>query len=148
MLNSIAAIIKSTLQSNNEGLRQGHEDAQLIEALSGTDEMPEPLAYAILLLALARADGDVHGKEDAVISNVLARTFPELQGEPTTTMQTAHNMLDSFRDPQSFVARIKAQYSPQERTLLLNTIRKIITADDVEEPIEDYIEKKYAKYLA
>jgi len=143
MFKSLKVAVTSVLRNE----KRDQEDQGLIEELSGSDTVPEALAYTLLLLGLARADGSFHSNEEIAIKKLISRNFSTLNEDLLTLMETAHNMLDSFRSPSGFVDRIKQEYSPEERALLIKSIRDVIQADDTEEAIEKYLEQKYAKLL-
>ena len=145
MVNKLSATLTSVFQSNSQ---LSAEDLQLIEGLSESNLIPEPLAYAILFLGLANADGHCCPNEEIVIEKMLCRQFPEAKDQAGNLIESASNMLKAFRNPNDFISRIREEYSDAERSFLLDSIKKIVHADDREEPIEVFFERRYAKQLA
>lgn len=127
--------------------REMQEQESLLEGLSVSMEMDEALAYAVLLTDLAMSDGEFHQAEHGVIVSAIAKNFPDHKDDADVLIKTARHLILSFRGPQSFVDRMKQQYSAEERQTIYLLIDKVLSADGHEEAIENYLRKKFRELL-
>ena len=143
-MKGLAAILSTFFQSRADR----DQDDLLLAGLSVGDKMDEALAYAVLLTQLAMCDGKFDQAEHSVISNSIAKLFPEHVDDSATLIQTAKHMLTAFRGVNSYVDRIKEEYSIEERERLYDLIEGVINADGHEDQMETYLRDKFKQLLA
>jgi uncharacterized tellurite resistance protein B-like protein len=123
-------------------------DEALMEGMDVEDNVDEPTAYAVLLMDLARIDGHVSEEERVLIRKTLQELFPGRAKDADILMGAAENVLNSFRGSSMFVAKVKEEYSNEEREKLFAIIEKIIAADNHEDDMEKYLRGKFQALLA
>jgi len=125
--------------------RELTEDA--LAGLSAEEGPDEATAYAVLLTELGRSDGDFTSEERAIITGALERLFPKAHLDAAQLIKNAEGVLDSFRGSGMYIAKIKEEYSPEERRRLFEAISATIQADGTTSAAEHFLEQKLSRIL-
>ena len=144
MLKNLKNVVLNTFRSQ----KSREVDEELLAGLDIEGSVDEPTSYAVLLMDLAMADGVVTKSEISVITHTIAQMFPARAKDCPTLVAAAQNILNSFRTQSMFVAKIKEEYSPEERQMLYTVIDKVIMADGFEDDMEKYLRGKFTALLA
>jgi uncharacterized tellurite resistance protein B-like protein len=144
MLKNLKNIVKHAFSSKQSRA----QDQELLEALNIGDSVDEPTSYAVLLMDLALADGTASKEEISVIRHTLLQIFPDRKLDADILIEAARNILSSFRTQKMFVAKIKEEYSQQEREKLYEVIESVIQADGFEDDMEKYLRTKFRDLLS
>ena len=144
MLKNLKNVVLNTFRSQ----KSREVDEELLAGLDIEGSVDEPTSYAVLLMDLAMADGVVTSSEISGITHTIAQMFPARAKDCPTLVAAAQNILNSFRTQSMFVAKIKEEYSPEERQMLYTVIDKVIMADGFEDDMEKYLRGKFTALLA
>ncbi len=123
------------------------EDKVMLESLLSESKLDEAQAYAYVLSSIASADGQYDAAERKLVSNILNEIFPGRKADIGHLISNAENMIANFRSSESYVARIKEEYSEEERQKLYNAIDQVIGSDGVNHEAEAYLREKFRKAL-
>jgi uncharacterized tellurite resistance protein B-like protein len=110
-------------------------------------ELDEAAAYALILTELGMADGNFDAKERAVVADALKELFPARAKEVPGIIKAAENLVNSFRGSASVIARIRREYSAEDKAKLFALIDKVIAADNHQDEIELYLRDKFHSLL-
>ena len=142
LLNQLEAAVAQA-----KGLELSADDTALLKGLSAQGEPSEARAYAVLLVDLALADQHFDKRERRVIEETLIDLFKVSVKDAGHLIGEARNIVSSFRDPSTFIKKIKEEYSYEERNRLYEVIERIIAADERENPSEIYLRAKFRNLL-
>lgn len=127
--------------------RQIAEDRSSIEGLLSQGQIEEATAYSFLLTELAISDGKFDEDERKVIQATLSALFPDSENDAANLIKIAENLINNYREPSSFIARIREEYSLEERERLFQAIDKVISADSFTDETEKYLREKFRAAL-
>jgi uncharacterized tellurite resistance protein B-like protein len=144
MLANLVAVLGEILKPK----RQTISDQALLRGLHIENGVDESIAYAVLLMDLARIDGTANAAERLLVKHTLESLFPERASESDLLIKTAESILDSFRGHSIFVSKVKEEYPPEERAKLLAVIDQIIAADTHEDGMEKLLKAKFQELLS
>jgi uncharacterized tellurite resistance protein B-like protein len=137
-MKSLSKVLASLLQREH----RTEEDTAPLDGLLSDGTPDEPTAYAVLLSDIDRIDGDFTAEERASVEKALGALFPNSPIEPTQLIRNAEGILDSFRGTETYLTKIKAEHSTEERRRIFEAVAAVIKADGAESGEEAYLEKK------
>lgn len=99
---------------------------------SSPARLPEPdapLAFAALMVRIARADGDYAWSEQARIDRALAQHYSLTPADATKLRRDAEAFEAQAPDTVRFTRVLKDAFAPEDRTVLLQALWSIALAD-------------------
>ena len=105
------------------------------------------VATCVLLLEMARSDGEFHDMEAQVVEDLLARKFempPEARKE---LIEYAGEKGDASIDLHQFTRRINESFSEEEKLQVVRTLWRIVYADGVFDKYEDFLMRRLVTLL-
>ena len=122
------------------------EDAELLEGLSISDEIPLDLARAALLIDLALIDARFDAREYEFVMNTLKADLGISEEEVQTLVKSASSFIQ-FRGSHSFAVEIQKRLPLQQREKIAKELKQLIAADEKEDGFELYLDKKLRDLL-
>lgn len=123
------------------------EDLQLLRSLEQPKDTNPALAYALVLLNAANADHQIHDAEKASIASILTKKLNVPPREVETLLHQAEAMLRSGAGLGIISSYLRDSLSPEEKQLMLERVKGIISADGFVSPIEESIVERVAGLL-
>jgi uncharacterized tellurite resistance protein B-like protein len=105
------------------------------------------VATCVLLLEMARSDGEFHGMEALVVEDLLARKFdmpPEARKE---LIELAEEKSDASIDLHRFTRQINESFTEGEKLQVVRTLWRIVYADGVFDKYEDFLMRRLVTLL-
>ncbi len=105
------------------------------------------IALTVLLVDLASCDQNFDQKEYQVISNGLYRMFGTTRAQVQKLVNQAMLTINGMRGVDHFAKLLKTSLPEEDKQIVLDLIKEIIHADDVEDTFELYLQKKFVDLL-
>ena len=105
------------------------------------------VATCVLLLEMARSDGEFHDMEALVVEDLLARKFdmpPEARKE---LIELAGEKSDASIDLHRFTRQINESFTEEEKLQVVRTLWRIVYADGVFDKYEDFLMRRLVTLL-
>ena len=105
------------------------------------------VATCVLLLEMARSDGEFHDMEALVVEDLLARKFdmsPEARKE---LIEYAGAKSDASIDLHQFTRQINESFTEEEKLQVVRTLWRIVYADGVFDKYEDFLMRRLVTLL-
>ncbi len=105
------------------------------------------LATCVLLLEIAHSDDDFSDDERDRIVEILKEDFQLSEEYAAELMELAHEERKNSVDMWRFTNVIDNNYSPEEKERVMETLWKVVYADDRLDHYEDHLIHRLAKLL-
>jgi uncharacterized tellurite resistance protein B-like protein len=105
------------------------------------------LATCVLLLEVAHSDDNFSMEEGDHILEILKEEFQLSEKYAGELMMLAHEERQESIDLWRFTNTIDNNYSIEEKERVMETLWKVIVADDMLHPREEYLARRLAKLL-
>jgi len=105
------------------------------------------VATCVLLLEMARSDGEFHDMEALVVEDLLARKFdmpPEARKE---LIEYAGEKSDASIDLHQFTRQINESFTEEEKLQVVRSLWRIVYADGVFDKYEDFLMRRLVMLL-
>lgn len=118
----------------------GASAKQEISSKPETD--PTQLAFAALLVEVARSDEDYTDKEATLISSLLARQFELPAAEAALLRSAGEEAQNNASDIYQFSSVLKNTFTAAEKISFLENMWEVILSDDHKDPYEEMIMRR------
>lgn len=126
---------------------------RLFELLGGagaSTSSPEErieVAVAVILLEMAHADGELEPLEQRLAEDLLQRQFHLGEVETAELLELAQRVRQESFDLQQFTSRINEHFSREDKFAVMETLWRIVYADQVLNKFEDALARQLAGLL-
>ena len=146
MGNGLVQRLKALLSGAHKPQPAADED--LIDGLMADDVIDEPAAYCYVFVSLATSDGSFDARERRVVTSLLCELCRVSPQAAQVMIDAALRRIQSFRGPAAFIAKIKEEFSPEEKQKIMAALDRIIDADGIVGQDEHYWRTLFGKLLS